>query len=452
MFNNQITDTDKEHINSYTIKRGMPVNPRFLKIAVLILFFSLFIFFVLSVFNSNLVNGKFLTQLTRSFAAGSASLTTLSNVTIYNGATYDLPIMLTTDAAISGVDVIITFDKSKLILENISPGAVNTSIKTFLPLNSSNAFDSQKVINAANQSGIIEFGAATFNLSSQAAEASFQGSLPQNNPLVLLRFKAVALGQSPITFVSSPGSTTDSNVVDSVNVTDILSSVQNGVINITTATPVPTATPTPTIAPTSTPTSVPTSTPTSVPTATPTTVQTVTPVPTTQPTVIGGAPSPTPTNTPTSVPTATPTQVSTATPTPTATPSIVPTKTPAPTATPVITPVPTSTVVPTITPAPTIVPTTEPTSEPTNSQSSNNSSGSNSSSNNSGGSSGGSSSSSGSTSSSKTGDVNSDGKVNIFDLSLLLSRWSTSDSSADLNKNGRVDIFDLSILLSKWGS
>ncbi|OGY23210.1 MAG: hypothetical protein A2172_02415 [Candidatus Woykebacteria bacterium RBG_13_40_15] len=56
------------------------------------------------------------------------------------------------------------------------------------------------------------------------------------------------------------------------------------------------------------------------------------------------------------------------------------------------------------------------------------------------------------TSLTKTGDLNSDGKVDIFDLSILLTRWGSSDTTADLNKNGTVDIFDLSILLSYWGS
>ena len=52
----------------------------------------------------------------------------------------------------------------------------------------------------------------------------------------------------------------------------------------------------------------------------------------------------------------------------------------------------------------------------------------------------------------KIGDINNDGKVDILDLSTLLTKWGTSDTAADLNKNGSVDILDLSILLSKWGS
>ena len=50
------------------------------------------------------------------------------------------------------------------------------------------------------------------------------------------------------------------------------------------------------------------------------------------------------------------------------------------------------------------------------------------------------------------GDLNNDGTVNIFDLSILLSNWGTSDAAADLNNDGTVNIFDLSILLSHWGT
>jgi hypothetical protein len=52
----------------------------------------------------------------------------------------------------------------------------------------------------------------------------------------------------------------------------------------------------------------------------------------------------------------------------------------------------------------------------------------------------------------KLGDLNGDGRVNIFDLSILLTRYKTTSKLADLNNSGKVDIFDLSILLSRWGS
>ncbi len=61
--------------------------------------------------------------------------------------------------------------------------------------------------------------------------------------------------------------------------------------------------------------------------------------------------------------------------------------------------------------------------------------------------------------SSLTGDINNDGTVNVFDLSLLLSSYgqatttcSTAPSdTCDLNADGHVNVFDLSILLSNWG-
>ena len=50
------------------------------------------------------------------------------------------------------------------------------------------------------------------------------------------------------------------------------------------------------------------------------------------------------------------------------------------------------------------------------------------------------------------GDINHDGKVDVFDLSLLLSKWNTADLASDLNASGKVDVFDLSLLLSHWGA
>jgi len=46
-------------------------------------------------------------------------------------------------------------------------------------------------------------------------------------------------------------------------------------------------------------------------------------------------------------------------------------------------------------------------------------------------------------------DLNSDGKVNVFDLSILLRNWNKSGQD-DLNNDGKVNIFDLSILLRSW--
>lgn len=51
----------------------------------------------------------------------------------------------------------------------------------------------------------------------------------------------------------------------------------------------------------------------------------------------------------------------------------------------------------------------------------------------------------------KTGDVTGDNKIDVSDLSYLLSKWGVGDAYADLNKDGKVTISDLSILLANWG-
>jgi len=48
------------------------------------------------------------------------------------------------------------------------------------------------------------------------------------------------------------------------------------------------------------------------------------------------------------------------------------------------------------------------------------------------------------------GDLNADGAVNTLDLSVLISKWGTTDAASDLNHDGKVNIFDLSSLLSHW--
>jgi hypothetical protein len=57
----------------------------------------------------------------------------------------------------------------------------------------------------------------------------------------------------------------------------------------------------------------------------------------------------------------------------------------------------------------------------------------------------------------KVGDVNSDNKVDLFDLSVLLSNYGktkaqSSNAACDINNDNIIDIFDLSSLLSNYGT
>jgi hypothetical protein len=48
------------------------------------------------------------------------------------------------------------------------------------------------------------------------------------------------------------------------------------------------------------------------------------------------------------------------------------------------------------------------------------------------------------------GDINSDNKVDLTDLSMLLGKWNTSTTTHDINNDGTINLQDLSILLSNW--
>lgn len=94
----------------------------------------------------------------------------------------------------------------------------------------------------------------------------------------------------------------------------------------------------------------------------------------------------------------------------------IPPSSPTPTVAPTSTPTPTPTTNPTHTPTPTPTPTVSGTPSPTG----------------------------------IPGDVNGDGKVNVVDLSLLLSHWGTNYPPAEFDHTNVVDIVDLSLLLSHW--
>lgn len=48
-------------------------------------------------------------------------------------------------------------------------------------------------------------------------------------------------------------------------------------------------------------------------------------------------------------------------------------------------------------------------------------------------------------------DLNTDGKVDMADLSVLLTNYGKGASTGDVNKDGQIDIFDLSMMLTNYG-
>lgn len=52
----------------------------------------------------------------------------------------------------------------------------------------------------------------------------------------------------------------------------------------------------------------------------------------------------------------------------------------------------------------------------------------------------------------KAGDLNNDGKINIFDFNIFVQDFSSKNLRSDLNNDGAVDYGDFSKLLSVWGS
>ena len=220
---------------------------------------------------SGLVTGVALVQRTTSpasiVAAGAnSSLTLPPSLSASVNQQFSVPISLNTDnSPIIGTDVHLSFDHSLLRLLAVTPVAV-TGLPTFLPITAGNVFDADRVISTANQTGVIEFSAITFNPSSQTVSPPFQNS--SSEILANLIFQALQPGTTAVSFVFQPALTTDSNLVSTTDPpTDLLSSVTN--LSLTISSPItPTGIPTPIPpSPPPTPTPVPL-TPTPIPSCT----------------------------------------------------------------------------------------------------------------------------------------------------------------------------------------
>lgn len=164
-----------------------------------------------------------------------------------------------------GVDLVINFTQGILELVRVEPTAqTGTNFKTFAPIVSETNCNFNPDITRANQTGILEFGAVTFDcqtaLTCSPSDPNCAKPVPNPannivNPLARLQFR-VKSGATPgstgtIRFQHAAGATTDSNVTPYIqageSVDDILLTASS-VVNVTVAS-AGTPTPTPTLTP-----------------------------------------------------------------------------------------------------------------------------------------------------------------------------------------------------------
>ena len=130
----------------------------------------------------------------------------------------------TAGISIVGADVMINFDKAILELTDITYFPENSNLKDYIP-GISNTSQKTQFLAQANNIGVIQFSSLTLG-----HEEVFNGVLGESNPFATLQFKVLSTTPTSVTFVHTPGSTTDTNLVD-LEPVDIISSVTNLNVN-----------------------------------------------------------------------------------------------------------------------------------------------------------------------------------------------------------------------------
>lgn len=137
-----------------------------------------------------------------------------STATFNRGCNYSVDVNLnTTSQDTDGADAILNFDKTKLNVTSISPGSI---------------YPEYPVATPDNNNGTISISGYS------SAETPFNGSGRFATINFLVTTNAT-LSQTPVTFdfdTNNKAKTTDSNVVQSVTVADILDNVTNGTYTI----------------------------------------------------------------------------------------------------------------------------------------------------------------------------------------------------------------------------
>lgn len=146
---------------------------------------------------------------------------------------FDVPIVFSTDGAeVIGVDLAFSFDPEYLEIVDIVPLPQNSSLKFFLPQDYNGLFDKQKVLDGAYENNIIRFGAISYSPKSGNTNIpAFNGDLPFESPLVVIRFKAIKQGSTNLNFSFNPGLTSESTLITS-SLQNTLARVNNAVITI----------------------------------------------------------------------------------------------------------------------------------------------------------------------------------------------------------------------------
>jgi len=175
--------------------------------------------FVVCIFGLGSVMGFFLffsrNSLLSKASGEQASLLFIPHTqVVQKGNTVKVQILLDTNKAyVRGVDVAVAFDQSFLTLNSIIPKAQKDSqLRTYLPLDYSNDFDSMKVISQANKNGRMEFSAITADMKKNQLMKSINGNLV----LAELEFLMKKEGTTKVTILKSHPSR-DSTVVQATN-------------------------------------------------------------------------------------------------------------------------------------------------------------------------------------------------------------------------------------------
>ncbi|MFW6143623.1 MAG: cohesin domain-containing protein [Patescibacteria group bacterium] len=124
-------------------------------------------------------------------------------VSVGQGEIFDVPIALYTDTPLSAVDIVLNFDETVLELIDVQEGS-GGNFATFVPVVGEGEFAKDKVVEEANASGEIAFGAVTFDYASDSVTEA--QALPLE-VLSTLSFKALEPGgQTTIDFQFSEDS------------------------------------------------------------------------------------------------------------------------------------------------------------------------------------------------------------------------------------------------------